>query len=108
VRGQKAFVQLGCHSCHRVVGLEFPEPVAEPPVSVVIGGEIATPQEDGEVMTSIINPSHQIAPGFEPEGELRGEATRMVDLTEAMTVQQMVDLVAFVRSRYTVVPSDQE
>ena len=104
VRGQEAFVQLRCHSCHRVVGLELPEPVADPPVPVVIGGEIATPQEDEEVMTSIINPSHQIASRFQTEGVLRGESSRMIDLTEAMTVQQMVDLVAFVRSRYTVVP----
>jgi len=104
VRGQEAFVQLQCHSCHRVVGLEFPESMADLPVPVLIGGEIATAQEDGEVMTSIINPSHQIASRFQTEGVLRGESSRMIDLTEAMTVQQMVDLVAFVRSRYTVVP----
>ncbi len=104
-RGQEAFVQLKCYACHRVVGLELPEPVVEPPVPVDLGGEIPKAYTSGELMTSIINPSHKIVPGHEPESVRRGNGSRMADLSEAMTVQQMIDLVAFLRSRYEVVPS---
>lgn len=107
-RGQEAFVQLRCYACHRVVGLELPAPVVDPPVPVALGGEIPKAYTGGELMTSIINPSHKIVPGYEPGSVRRGNGSRMANFSEAMTVQQMIDLVAFLRSRYEVVPPSQK
>jgi hypothetical protein len=108
VAGQEAFVSLECHACHRVAGLDLPEPVADPPVPVILGGEIPHIRTDGELLTSIINPSHEIVPGYRTEGVTRGDESRMSDLSETMTVRQLIDIVAFLQSRYTVVrPGDE-
>lgn len=103
-RGKQAFVDMQCHACHRVAGVEgLPEPVASPPVPVELGGEVPHVKTDGELFTSIVNPSHKIAPGFKESNVRIGDASRMVDYSDVMTVRQMVDLVTFLQSRYTVV-----
>ena len=102
-KGLGAFIEMRCHNCHRVAGLDLPPPVAEPPVPVVLGGEVPYAKTDGELVTSIINPSHRIAPGWKPELVQRGELSRMPDYGDIMTVRQVVDIVAFLQSRYKVV-----
>ncbi len=103
-RGKAAFVELKCTACHRVQGLDdLPAPVIEPPVPVVLGGEVPHVRTDGELITSIINPSHKIAPGYPLDEVRRGEESRMIDYADVMTVRQMIDLVAFLQSRYTVI-----
>lgn len=105
-RGQAVFAEMKCHTCHRVAGMDktFPAPVADPPVPVVLGGEIAHAKTDGELVTSIIHPSWQIAPAYATELQMKGGVRdRMPDFTQAMTVRQMIDLVAFLQSRYEVV-----
>lgn len=102
--GRTAFVDLRCHACHRVDGVDLPRPVAEPEVPVVLGGEVMHPKTDGELITAIINPSHELAPGYPAEHVARGDRSRMGDYGYAMTVQQLVDLVAFIHDRYEVIP----
>ena len=102
-RGQAAFVDLRCNGCHRVAGLDLGQPTATPPVPVVLGGEVPHVKTDGELVTSIIDPSHQIAKDFPPDLVKRAGGSRMPDYSDVMTVRQMVDLVAFLQSRYRVV-----
>jgi len=102
-RGQATFVDLRCNGCHRVAGLDLGQPTASPPVPVVLGGEVPHVKTDGELVTSIIDPSHQIAKDFPPDLVKRGGGSRMPDYSDVMTVRQLVDLVAFLQSRYRVV-----
>jgi hypothetical protein len=102
-KGQAAFVELRCHSCHEVAGTPLPPPVAEPPVPVRLGGVVTAYRTDGELVTAIVNPSHRLARGY-GEGVRSGNRSRMGDFNEAMTVGQLVDLVAFLQSRYDVQP----
>lgn len=102
-RGQAAFVDLRCNGCHRVAGLDLGEPTATPPVPVVLGGEVPHVKTDGELVTSIIDPSHQIAKDLPQDLVKRAGGSRMPDYSDVMTVRQMVDLVAFLQSRYRVV-----
>ena len=102
-RGRISFVDLKCHECHRVAGVDFPAPTVEPPVPVVLGGEVPHVKTDGELLTSIVNPSHKIAPGYRPELVERDGKSRMPDFSDVMTVRQMIDLVAFLQTRYKVV-----
>lgn len=105
--GRAAFVELKCHECHRVNGVDFPAPTVEPPVPVVLGGDVPHAKTDGDLVTSIINPSHRISGAYKPEDVQRGGKSRMPDMTDAMTVHQLVDVVAFLQTRYTVVrPGD--
>ena len=99
-RGQVAFVALGCNSCHTVAGLDLPAPVADPPVGVDLAGVVAGRRTDGALVTSIIHPDHEIAMRFAGGKMEYGGHTRMGDYSETMTVHQLVDLVAFIQSRY--------
>jgi L-cysteine S-thiosulfotransferase len=102
-RGRAVFAEMRCHTCHKVAGAEFPAPTADPPVPLVLGGEVPYAKTDGELVTSIINPSHKIAPGLRQEQVMRGDASRMPNFGDLMTVRQMIDLVAYLQSRYRVV-----
>ena len=105
-RGRTAFSELGCHKCHKVVGDDFPAPTADPPVPVALGGTVHEVRTDGYLVTSIINPSHKLA-GY-PKDQVSTEGqSRMPDTTADMTVRQLVDLVAYLQSRYEVVPPPQ-
>ena len=102
--GKVAFEELKCHQCHRVHGVELPAPTVKPPVPVVLGGEIPHVKTDGDIVTSIINPSHRISAAFKSEEVTQPDGTsRMPDLTQTMTVRQLVDVVAFLQTHYTVV-----
>ena len=108
--GKAAFVELQCNSCHTVDGVDLPSPVVipSPSASVVLGGHVFEIRTDGYLVTSIINPSHKLARGFNQEQitTSTGES-RMPDYSDIMTVRQLIDLVGFLQSRYTVVPPPQ-
>jgi hypothetical protein len=98
-KGRKVFEEFRCHACHRVAGLDFPAPVAQPPVPVVLGSREQRARTDAELLVAIVHPSHDIIPKG-AAGETRsGRLSRMGDFSEDMTVRQLVDLVAFIRSR---------
>jgi sulfur-oxidizing protein SoxX len=101
-RGKAAFVELQCNSCHTVDGMNLPRPET-PPMSVTLGGEVRKVRTYGELVTSIINPSHTFAEGYPPEYVEDEGKSRMEDYNQIMTVSQMVDLVAFLQSRYKFV-----
>jgi L-cysteine S-thiosulfotransferase len=69
----------------------------------VLGGEVPHARTDGELVTAIINPSHDLAPGFDPELIRRGTRSRMAEYADFITVRELVDLVAYLQSRYRVV-----
>jgi hypothetical protein len=104
VAGRKAFVDLGCNSCHEVAGvpIEYLEGITH----VQLGGETTHLRTYGELVTSIINPSHKIARQHREDGAiLEGESLMTyVYLNQVMTVQELVDLVAFLQPTYEVVP----
>ncbi|HLA76385.1 MAG TPA: c-type cytochrome [Vicinamibacteria bacterium] len=102
-RGQAAFVGLRCNGCHRVAGLDLGQPTAVPSVPVVLGGEVPHVKTDGELVTSIIAPSHRVPEDLPADLVRRAGGSRMPDYSDVMTVRQMVDLVAFLQSRYRVV-----
>lgn len=104
VRGRTAFLELRCNSCHEIEGLaiEYREGLAH----IRLGGQTTRVKTYGELVTSIINPSHRVAPrdregGVLPDGQSIMTAAYLNDV---MTVQQLVDLVAFLQGTYEVVP----
>jgi hypothetical protein len=100
-------VDLKCFTCHEVAGLEdeLPRPTATPVVDVKLGGLAMREPADGELVSAIINPSHEIYPAGEKDRVTRESGgSRMANLNEVMTVQQLIDLVAFLHERYETVP----
>jgi len=103
-QGRVAIRELQCHACHEIAGGGFPVPVADPPVPVRLGGATPFVKTDGQLVTSIINPSHSLTYGHLGELTQTAGESRMADYTEIMTVKQLVDIVAFLQSIYEVSP----
>jgi mono/diheme cytochrome c family protein len=102
-RGREAFVSLQCNSCHTVVGENFPAPER---FNIRLGGETARIRTYGDLVTSIINPSHVITARYVEELREAKESP-MTNFNETMTVAQMIDLVAFLQSRYELIVPEQ-
>ena len=51
-------------------------------------------------MTSIINPSHEIARRYPREQVADDDTFKMENFNERMTVAQLIDLAEFLQSRY--------
>jgi len=102
-RGKIAFVELKCSDCHTLAKMNLPRP-ENPAITVALGGEEPVIRTDGELMTSIINPSHKLAWGYPKEQIEENGKSRMKDYSDVMTVRQMIDLVAFLHSQHTYVP----
>lgn len=105
--GQATFVRLQCQQCHTVEGLSLPgEAGPGREMSVKLGGDVTRIKTYGDLVTSIINPSHRIV--FDPTQTLADDGvSRMRVYNDVMTVKELVDLVTFLQSRYDVVPPPQ-
>ena len=106
--GRTAFVSLQCNACHEISGLDLPTAQEAGPVRVELGGDVTKVRTYGELVTSIINPSHRLAWGY-PEEHISAQGESLMRVSnEVMTVQQLIDLVAFLQSHYQVVIPEHE
>jgi mono/diheme cytochrome c family protein len=90
--GRKAFMDLRCYTCHAVAGeTEMPKSF-----SANQGPTLNRPirnQSPGKIATSIISPSHEISK--EVLERRKDDISPMGDYSEAMTVRQLLDLLAY-------------
>ncbi len=85
--------------CHRVeADLELPRPVSASP-GPDLGAALAARGAE-YLATAIVSPSHEISlnPDDELVHDVDGLTSPMGDITRAMTVRQLVDLIAFLES----------
>jgi mono/diheme cytochrome c family protein len=102
--GLEAFLYMQCNQCHTIKGMDLPTiPGADPPF-VQLGGKVTYVKTYGELVTSIINPSHELATGYAADLVSVDGESKMYDYNRHMTVQELIDLVAFLQSHYDVVP----
>ncbi|HEY5611618.1 MAG TPA: hypothetical protein VIL97_10445 [Thermoanaerobaculia bacterium] len=100
VAGEQAYRDLRCHACHPLYGGDMPAPIADPLVPVYLGGNAIPPPSREALLSAISDPSHRLAPGWPEDLTASGTGSRMGDYTEVMTVRQLVDVTAFLQSRY--------
>ena len=60
-KGKAHYVKFQCHSCHDSELVPHLQTDGEPALSVPLGGETTRIKSYGELVTSIINPSHRVA-----------------------------------------------
>jgi sulfur-oxidizing protein SoxX len=101
-QGKVAFVALGCNSCHAVTGVDLPKPTVQPAVPVVLGGEVPEKLSDAYLVTSMIDPSYQLAPPYPKDQITAGGQSRMPHYADKMTVRQLIDVTAFLQSNYAI------
>ena len=99
--GKKAFTELQCHTCHTVAG----EPGLPPPsqtiqAPVILGGASTKAKRYEELVTAIIHPSHNLSEQLQKEWMEDAKLSPMGSFNHLMTVQQMIDLVAFLQPHY--------
>jgi len=100
--GQALFVELQCNACHTIAGLEVAAPIEAGPVAVLLGGPVARVKTYGDLVSSVINPSHKLIRSYPKEAISKDGKSLMRVYNETMTVQQLIDLVAFLQEQYKV------
>ena len=96
-KGKQAFLALKCNTCHKVEGVaDLPPPIQ---FNLTIGGETPRVKTYGQLVTAIINPSHVASPLFKKQ-LTDNHAWPMAKYNHEMTVEQMIDLVAFLHPHY--------
>lgn len=98
-RGRAAFADLGCTKCHDVA--DAPAPPGDD-VILTLGGEVTRVETYGELVTSIVNPTHDISRRYPKKDTTEAGETRMDNFNDEMTVSQLIDLTTFLQSKYEV------
>lgn len=108
--GQSYFVEFRCIDCHVVAGLEdelvAPEGI-DPIMVVPLGGTTSRIQTYGELVTSIINPSHKVSTQYRLSPAMDERISQMRNYNSIMTVDELIDIVAFVQQQYELRPYPQ-
>jgi L-cysteine S-thiosulfotransferase len=105
--GREAFVRLGCAQCHTVSGVALPEFTGTRFIEMPLGGEIIFAKTYGNLVTSIINPNHIISDVYLdqlPAEQRRRTNTTPMYMNPNMKVTELLDIVAFLNSRYSLLP----
>ena len=108
--GKAAFIELECHQCHTVNGVQLPSFTGTSPVQLELGGELIYAKTYADLVTSIINPDHSISEKYLqslPEDQRRVARTIM-PFRDNMTVEQLIDIVTFLNSRYELMDGYEE
>ena len=103
-QGREVFLYMQCNQCHTIYGTEMPVIPFADPAYVELGGRVVTVKTYGDLVTSIINPSHKLAVGYAKEKVSENGKSNMYTYNRHMTVQELIDLVAFLQAHYDVVP----
>ena len=92
VKGREVFVKFECYGCHEVKGEKFPAPSGD------VGPELSVmgPLHDAEYFAeAIVNPNAVIQKG---KGyEAADGSSKMPSYNDLVTVQEVIDLVAYLR-----------
>ncbi|MFT5166019.1 MAG: sulfur-oxidizing protein SoxX [Saprospiraceae bacterium] len=100
--GKATFIKLSCNECHSITGIDWkgnPENL-----NVPLGGKVTTLKSYGELVTSVINPSHKLARVYQQTVENENNSSKMNNYNEVMTVQELVDIITFLQSEYEIKP----
>jgi mono/diheme cytochrome c family protein len=94
--GREVFLEKRCTSCHRVAWeTDFPEPT-----EAVNGPEFADRHSflpAGYLVTSITAPSYHVREPY--VGHVGGGLSPMADYSAAITVREVVDVIAYLRTQ---------
>ncbi len=99
-RGKELFVSLGCISCHIVIDEQLPEPDVPVDARVLLGSHTSTALTYGQLVTSIVNPSHRLSARYRKDVVSDEGKSKMLVYNDVLTVSQLADLIAFLAPRY--------
>ena len=102
--GKMVFEKMACNQCHSVGNIPW-QGISSEDFDVKLGGEVIHVKTYGELVTSIINPSHRVSTKLkESTIPNRNAQSPMPSYNQVMTVQELIDLVTFLQGEYDLVP----
>jgi hypothetical protein len=87
-----------------VEGVTLPPSEDSNRVIVELGGEVTFQKTYADLVTGIINPSHRLAAGYDPNLVSQGGKSRMTVYNDVMTVAELIDIVTFLEAHYELRP----
>ena len=103
--GKVAFQKYHCTDCHQIEGITMPQDHAYlVPKPIPLGGSSGRITTYGELVTSVINPSHKLTRRQPVSMTSVDGESRMRNMNNVLTVQELIDLVAYLQPKYKVVP----
>jgi sulfur-oxidizing protein SoxX len=105
--GKILFAEFQCYECHTFSDVEFNDDqwrlTEGEGIAIELGGEKVYKQTYADLVTSVINPSHRIAKGYaDQETTYEDGASKMAYYNSYMTVEELIDIVTFLETKYTV------
>ena len=100
-KGKETYLRLACIECHSIPNIEWKG--GKDNLKIPLGGEVTSLKTYGNLVTSVINPSHKVASFYNQKTSTEGDLSKMKNYNEVMTVQELIDLVTFLQSEYQVV-----
>ena len=105
--GKSTFTRLGCNNCHRIDSVvEWSGGNEEPPINIRLGGPTTRVKTYGDLVTSIIHPSHKISQSWKGEMKTEDGESRMRNYNDVLLVADLIDLVEFLQSEYEIIIPD--
>ena len=105
--GKQAFQNLNCDNCHHIGDIKWTGNADINDPDIQLGGAVSSIKTYGELVTSVINPSHKISQAAMNDQELTlpdgSSKMERYSYNYVMTVQELVDIVTFLQSEYSVV-----
>jgi len=101
--GRETFIAKGCIQCHTVHEDSLPISGQPSDIVVALGGPVTRAQTYGQLVTSIINPSHVIKANYQGKYTDADGKSLMPDFTSELTVREMIDITEYLQSKYEIV-----
>ncbi len=105
-KGREVFLAGDCLACHSLSGfnVEMEATTRQIGKRVLLGGKTKKITTYAELVTSIINPSHKISRGTRPYNRDAEGNSSMRNYNQELSVQELIDLVTFMETKYEVTP----
>lgn len=102
--GEEAFKRFQCSDCHAVADREDLREGIDPILTVPLGGKSPKIQTYGQLVTSVINPSHKISQKYLKDVIVEDGISPMRNYNDIMTVTEMANIVMFLQEQYELEP----
>ena len=111
--GRQAFIDHRCHQCHSIADEIMPPLAGAGRPMLELGGPTTVIHSYADLTTSIINPNHAISERYRDQQvllktEIPLESPMPRPNLDTMSVSQLIDIVAFLDSKYRVLVEDYE
>jgi hypothetical protein len=108
--GRQAFLDHRCHQCHSIADERLPPLAGADRPILELGGPTTMVRSYADLTTSIINPNHAISERYRNQRllltEIPLESPMPMPNLDTMTVRQLIDIVAFLDSKYQLMVED--